>query len=436
MNIGTKQRRTCLLALALVAMVSAGCGGGGGGGSGAASEPVVIAPNSPNIVATWYDIAASTVNVPGAATGTPEEQRPILVVDMATVHVAIYDAVMAITGTHQPFAAVPAAPGAGASVDAAVSSAAYNVLKSLFPNRSAQYQAAYDAEIAKVPAGDAKARGIALGADVATRIVALRANDGRAVTLAPYVPGTAPGQFRGVNPINRFLPSVKPLAMTSAAQFRAPGPPALASTVYANDVNETKAMAATTSTARTAEQTEIARFHTENPGLFQTRNYKQFAMSQPTVADNARLMAQVWVTTADATIACFEAKYHYQFWRPTSAITLADTDGNAGTELDAAWTPHVATPNHPEYPAAHSCVNASLAEALARFFGTRSVTFRMDSTVTNTTHAYQSVEHLVSESAIARIWGGMHFRTSTQDGVALGRNVGNWVADRHFRPRS
>ena len=247
------------------------------------------------------------------------------------------------------------------------------------------------------------------------------------------MPGTAPGQFRGTNPINTYGPYIKPFSLTSAAQFRAPGPPTLGSTVYASDLNETKVMAATGSTARTAQQTEVAQFHTEAPPRFQARNYRQFAMSQPSVAENARLAAQIWVTVADTTIACFEAKYHFQFWRPSSAITLADTDGNAATEPDTAWTPHVATPNHPEYPAAHSCVAGAIGESLNRYFGTRQVGFSMTSTVTSTVRSYESTEAFVSESALARIWGGMHFRTSTDHGAALGRNVANWVADHHFR---
>ena len=183
-----------------------------------------------------------------------------------------------------------------------------------------------------------------------------------------------------------------------------------------------------------AQQTEIAQFHTEPPPRFQTRNYRLFATSRSTVADNARLAAQMWVAVADTTQACFEAKYHYESWRPTSAINLADTDGNAATEADPAWAPHVATPNHPEYPAAHSCVSGAISETLARHFGTRRVAFSFNSNVTGTTHTYESVDAFVSESSVARIWGGMHFRTSTEHGAALGKNVASKVADLKFRP--
>lgn len=156
-------------------------------------------------------------------------------------------------------------------------------------------------------------------------------------------------------------------------------------------------------------------------------------MNLPSVAENARLAAQDWVTVADTTIACFDAKYHFLFWRPSSAIALADTDGNAATEQDAAWTPHVATPNHPKYPAAHSCAAGAISGALNRHFGTRDVAFSMNSTVTGTVHSYAPTDAFVRESAGARIRGGMHFRTSTEHGAALGQSVANSVADHHFR---
>ena len=169
--------------------------------------------------------------------GHAEEQRPNISVDLATVHVAIYDAVNAIVGTHKAFGATPATPAAGASQEAAAAAAAYGVLKGLFPNRAAQYQAAYDDFIAAIPASDAKTRGIAVGTEVATAIVALRANDGR-LTAVTYSAGTAPGNFRGVNPVGTFNRFIKPFAVTSLSQFRAAPPPALDSAAYAADFNE------------------------------------------------------------------------------------------------------------------------------------------------------------------------------------------------------
>ncbi|HEY5322066.1 MAG TPA: vanadium-dependent haloperoxidase, partial [Caldimonas sp.] len=371
---------------------------------------------------------------PATATGTPEEQRPNISVDLATVQIAVYDAVMAIAGTHRPFAMTPTAPAAGASQEAAVAAAAYGVLSGLFPSRGAAYQAAYDAQLASLPDGSAKTLGLAVGAEVAAGILALRAADGRMVALAPYVPGTAQGQFRGTNPVGRPNPFIKPFVLTSNAQFRAPAPPALTSIAYAADVNETKALGSATSTTRTAEQTETARFHTEPPPNFWPRNMRNFAMTARSLPEQARLMAMIWVAQADAGNACFESKYFYESWRPASAITL-DGDGNAATVVDPAWTPVVPTPNHPEYPAAHSCVSAAMAEVLRSYYGTADVTFDMTSTVTGSSHHFTTTTALVDEVQMARIAGGMHFRSATVAGAALGKSVGAWVTANAFKRR-
>jgi hypothetical protein len=325
-------------------------------------------------------------------------------------------------------------------MEAALAAAAYGVLRGLFPNRAALYQTKYDDALATVTDAAAKAQGVALGSEVAAAILAERASDGRATVLPAFVPGTLPGQFRGVNPIGRTNQYVKPFSLMSASQFRAPGPPALESATYTANFNETRDLGGAASTTRTVEQTESARFHTEPPPRFWTRNLRQFAMSQPTLAENTRLMALLYVVQADASIACFESKYQYLFWRPTSAITLADTDGNADTTADPAWTPVVPTPNHPEYPAAHGCVFGGMGEALRSFYRTRQLKFSFDTTVAGIsaegmTHRYESIQDMTDDS-LARIWGGMHFRTSVEHGRTLGEKTAAWVASHHFGPRA
>ena len=190
------------------------------------------------------------------------------------------------------------------------------------------------------------------------------------------------------------------------------------------------------SALRSAAQTEVARFHTEPPPTAWPRNSRQFATSHPHLADNARLMALIWVAQADALIACFESKYHFAFWRPASAKAFADTDANAATAVDANWTPVVPTPNHPEYPAAHSCQSAAAVEAVRGFFGTNQVRFNLDSTVPGTiVHRFTTTDEMVNEVQAARIHGGMHFRTATEHGAALGVKVARWVAAHHFQKR-
>ena len=234
------------------------------------------------------------------------------------------------------------------------------------------------------------------------------------------------------NPIGRPNASIKPFALQTIAQFRAPGPPALGSATYAADLNETKLLGSAASSARTAEQTEIARFNAESSNAYWPRNLRTFAMTNRSVAEHARLMAMIWVAHADTQNACFESKYFYQFWRPLSAVTLADTDGNDATTVDAGWVPLVTTP---EYPAAHSCIAGALAETLRIYYGTPNVTFDFTSTFTGTTRHFTSTPALVEENQIARIAGGIHFRTSTIDGTALGKNVANWVLTHNFQPK-
>ena len=404
-------------------------------GSGAYQQPaVILSSTSSNVVAYWHDIGAATVNATAALATTPEELRPAFDTDLATMHLAIYDAVSAIDGRYKPFAIKPVAPASGASMDAAASAAAYGVLKALFPNRSAVYQSAYDSQIATIAPGDAKSKGLALGAEVAAGIVASRANDGRSIVLATYVPGTAPGKFRGLDPVSRFYPAIRPFTLTSIAQFRPGPPPALDSAVYAADLNEVKELGWSASTTRTAEQSEIARFHTEAPPIYLSRNFGRFARSTSDVANAARLMAVIFTGYADAIHACFEAKYFYESWRPVSAITLADSDNNPATTANPTWTPSVPTPNHPEYPAAHSCTAGALGELLRLYYGTDQVTYTFNSTVTGTTRTYTSAHALTDESKVARIYGGMHFRYSTSAGAALGQQVANWTMQHAFGP--
>lgn len=426
--------------IAVLALLVA-CGGGSGGADSvsiAATEsvpPVALAATYTNAVSYWHDVAAATVNASGESAVTPEELRTVFNVDLATVSLAMYDASAAIDGHYKPFGPSPAAPAANASMDAAIAAAAYGVLHALFPNRAGQYEAAYAGYLANLPAGDARDKGVTLGKEVAQNIVAMRANDGRSIALAAYVPGTAPGKFRGVNPVDRFRPSIKPFVLASLDQFRPAPPPALDSAAYAIDFIEVKEYGGTVSNSRSAAQLEMARFHTEPPPVFLTRNFGWFARTTSNAADAARLMAMIYVSSADAINACFEAKYFYDSWRPSSAITLADTDGNAQTDADPAWTPAVPTPPHPEYPAAHGCTAGALGEILRQYYGTRSVSFAWDSKVTGTTRNYGSTDALQDEVKVARIYGGMHFRYSTVAGAELGTKAAAYILQNRFGKR-
>ena len=224
-----------------------------------AGPPVAINATGANAVTVWDEIATKAINMPPASTGTPEERMPLTGADHATVHLAIYNAVMAIAGTHRPYVIEPTTPAAGASMEAAANAAAYGVMLGLFPARASLYQNTYDTRMAGIADGGAKARGMAIGAEAARGMLALRANDGRHTPLAAYVHGTEAGKFRAGAAVLRPYIYVKPFAMTSAAQFRAGGPPALDSAAYAADFNETKSFGRATNSARNEAQTESAR---------------------------------------------------------------------------------------------------------------------------------------------------------------------------------
>jgi hypothetical protein len=389
-------------------------------------------------IANWNLVASNTINTTAAYPRvTPEELRPVVQVDLATVHVAIYDAVNAIVGGYQPFAVAPTSPTVGASPESAAGAAACTVLRGLFPNRAPVYATACLPYQAGSTGTAAHVRGVAVGIESALGVLALRANDGRS-TVVTYVPSVEPGKFSPSpatpTPVSIFVPFIRPFTMTSASQFRADGPPDLGSATYAEDLNEVKAWGGAVSALRTPEQSEIARFHTEPPPAFWTRNLRQFSSNDHSLADNARLMAMMWVTHADLTVACFESKYHYNFWRPRAAIPAAATDGNDATDADSGWLPFVPTPNHPEYPAAHACTAGGTAEVLKAFYGSKKLSFNFTSTVTGLTHHFDSTDDMVKELQVARIYGGMHFRTSAVHGRVLGMKVGKWVTTNYFQP--
>ena len=397
----------------------------------------VAAPVPADVIADFNVVGARTINAPAAAypAVTPEEKRPVLGHDLATLHAAMYDAVVAIAGGFEPYAAVPVSPSAGASQEAAAAAAACTVLAGLFPNRAPEY-AADCAPYAAGSGAGAVAMGITLGIEVGQKMLAERADDGRS-TIVAYTPSPGLGRFEpfpaGSSPALFFAPAMRPFTLTSAMQFRADGPPDLTSAGYAYAFNEVRVLGAAGGAALSAEQQDIARFHTENPNVMNVRNLRVF-LNQPTVLENARLAAMLWVAYADASLGCFDTKYHFSAWRPRAAIPAADGDGNPATAADPGWMPFVNTPNHPEYPAAHACFAGATLEVIRAYFKTPRVNFTWTSNVTGTSHEFASVFEMLKEIKLARIYGGMHFRFSSDDGATLGRRTGRWVVKNYFRP--
>jgi hypothetical protein len=444
--------RLTLPVVLLVAVAFVGAGPGV-----AASPPTTTPPTTQCVPAADYPAATTPVAFwstearcaivpagPGGIFGSENFGNKFpgeAAVYMGIAHVAIYDAAVAIKGGYMPYAFTATAPP-HTSPAAAIATAAYDTLTGLQPQLGADqtilYQD-YSAYLAAIPAGTAKDHGIAIGEQVAQTVLALRANDGRekdptVADLDPPTPGPgvwqpAPGPVLGLR-----LPGIKPLALASASRFRPDGPNALTSQEYADDFNQIKDLGRIDSATRTPEQTLEARFWTDhdirqwNDGMLRLAAARGLNLVQ-----TARLLAMAHVAGGDAMIACFDAKYHYWFWRPYQAIPLANTDGNPDTVADPSWQPLGTTPNFPEYPSAHACHSTAVVRALDGFFGTDKIDFTLDSRITQTTQEYKRLHDIVKDVDRARVLVGFHFRNSDLEGSALGRRVGRYVVCHRFQ---
>lgn len=378
---------------------------------------------SADAVADWNVKSADIVIE--SKMGTPPATRV-----MAIVQTAAYEAANAVTqrygaGKFQ-LETVP-----GASVDAAIAAAHRATLSKLMPAQQASIDTAYQAALAAIADGSAKASGIAVGEKAAAAVLAARVNDGAGVAET-YRPHTTAGAY-----VPTVVPAVpqwaqrKPWVMTSPSQFRPAPPPALKSEAWARDFNEVRLLGGKNSTQRTAEQTEIARFWDFSlPSIYHGVVRSVALAPGRDTTQNARLFAVVAQAMDDALIAVFDAKYHYNFWRPTTAIRNADIDGNDNTEREASWVSFIDTPMHPEYPAGHGVLAGAVNGVLQAEIGAGATpTLTTTSpTAKGVTRKWNSVEEFSQEVANARVYGGMHYRSSAETGVAMGKKIGALTA--------
>ncbi len=394
--------------------------------------------SAPNMVVQWNDIATQTI--------VTENLQPPAVASLylSFASVAVYDAVVTIRGGYRPYAlAQRPARTEDASVPAAAATAAYTVLKEYFPASAAQLDADYQASLAEVPDGSSEDQGVVVGEAAAHALIALRADDGRDNLNGPQLnPTPAPGVWRPTPPA--YLPMlvpglgfVRPMVLTSPTQLSLPGPSPLDSAAYARDFNEVKRMGSVNSSARTPAQTQTALFFSDNPLVqYQAGMRGRAAEHAMGSVATARMFALVDTGTADAMISCWRAKYDYAFWRPITAIALADTDGNAATTADPGWVPLSTTPPYPEYTSGHACLTGSVSRGLSILFGADHIDLTVSSAVTGTTRHYQTAEALNRQTKDARIWLGLHFRTAMNDGNHLGQRAAAYVAAHAFARRS
>jgi len=314
------------------------------------------APAGPNAIIAWNTIAIRTI--------APQPAAAAFIYG-SYVQAAVYNAVVAIEGGYQPYHSnIPASPGA--SVDAAVATAAHNVLVKYFSAQQAALDSDYQTSLAAIPDSTAKTGGIQIGTQAASELITLRQGDGLNADIGFTMPAPGPGVWQlpaGANPVTPWLSKLKPFMLESTDQFRPAPPPDLTSSEWATEYNEVMAYGRNDSQVRTSEQTQIARFWSSVPFTQYNQSYQLVSSSRGLNAmQTARLMAMGNMVAADALVGCFDAKYHYLFWRPAFAIPQGDADGNPNTPGDPTFVPLLATPGHPEYPSAHGCATSAEAE--------------------------------------------------------------------------
>jgi hypothetical protein len=370
------------------------------------------------------------------------------------VQAAVYNAAVAIGGRYEPYGYSLFAPH-GASANAAVAQAAHDVLTyylasplspMLTPAQIATLDGWLNTSLTAIPDGQAKTDGISVGRAAALGIEAIRSNDGRDGAEGNYGTGAVapgawvltPGPFTFAQ--TPWLGWMHPFVLESADQFKSKAPPALSSDKWAREFNETKAYGRVDSMVRTDDQKRTAYFWNANvTNQFNRELRDAAAQYDMDLVDAAHLLAAGDLAAEDAAMATWYSKYTYLFWRPLTAIRNAGIDGNSKTAVASTWSPLITHPNHPEWPSAHGSVSGALTQVIAEVLGTKDVNITVwggengASTLTTSRH-YDSINDIRDEVENARVWGGFHYRSSTDAGLKLGAKIAHWDLQHAFRP--
>jgi PAP2 superfamily protein len=391
------------------------------------------APACANVITDWDEKAVVIVTPMASLGGTSPYTAQRM---MGMVHAAMFDAVNSIERRYRPYLVqLPADPAT--SKEAAAAAAAAAVLATIDAKTADEMKGAVASYLASIPDGAAKSNGVKLGEAVAAKVVAARANDG---SDAPddYRPRTTPGVYVPTAiTLSSMWPNMKPFAMAKGSQFRPNPPISLESQEWATDFNELKDYGGQISAKRTAQQTETARFWLVGPPVAYHPFIRELVTAkQMSVVDSARFMALAAVALNDAIIAVLDAKYHYNFWRPITAIRNGDTDGNPATDRQATWQPIANTPMHPEYPCSHCIQGGSVAGVVKAVFGTADIpeTAMTSPTAPGVIRRWTNMTAFTEEIANARIWAGFHYRFSTLVGTEMGYQIGEYVVKNVMQP--
>ncbi|WP_271538937.1 vanadium-dependent haloperoxidase [Bradyrhizobium sp. CCBAU 45321] len=353
---------------------------------------------------------------------------------MSMLHVAMFEAVNAIDRRYTPYK-LDLVSDRSTSKEAAAAAAAYNILLTIYPDQKSALDTALHASLSGIPDTEGKANGIELGTMAASGVIALRRNDGSDVQET-YRPYTGPGAYvPTVVPIGTTVGAMTPWVMTSVSQFRPAPPPALDSEIWTRDVNEIRELGARNSTTRTAEQTAIGRaWFLVGPPSFNPIVRQVALAKNMDVVDCARLFALAEIAGNDAIVAVLDAKYHYNFWRPMTAIRNADITHNPKTPREPSWLPLGETPMHPEYPCAHCIVSAAVSTVLRSIAGDEVGELTMTSpTAPGVTRKWTKLQDYSDEVSNSRIYAGFHYRFSTEVGKDMGRKIGDLVVGTQLR---
>ena len=421
-------RRRRLVSLGL-AVALAGPMLAGTANAGMTASPV----EDPSVVSDWNATALATLA--GDTSKVPQEWA----VYLGFMHAAIYNAVVGVKGRYEPYR-FDGRARRGTSATAAAAAAGHKILETYSPYAQSALDTALATSLARVPDGAAKTAGVAFGERAAQALIDQRASDGRNAPVL-FTKPPAPGVWRPTPPAFApmavpWLAGVTPLLVRSATQFAPPPPPALTSERYTRDFTEVKAVGSATSTARTPDQTATALFFSGNAAVQMNAALRDQATKRGLdIVDAARMFAAADMTANDAIITAWRAKLFYGVWRPSTAIQLADTDGNPATTADPAWTPLLVNPPYPDYVSGYNTFAASITRALEDLFGRQHLDITLTSTaVPGAVRHYDTGRAVRADVVNARVWLGIHFRFADVAGRNLGVNLADWTLDHYFQP--